>query len=73
MAQLVTFGDSGTVREFKNNQNKMLPSCDLYFLKEDEICLFGNWGAYTIIIEVKVRGRCIEHRTSRILGRERLL
>ena len=35
--------------------------------------LFDNWGAYTIIFEVKVRGRCIEHRTSQILGKGRLL
>ena len=31
---------SVTVKEFKNNRNKMLLSCDLYFLKEDEICEF---------------------------------
>ena len=29
--------DKNTVREFKNNQNKKLPSCDLYFLKADGI------------------------------------
>ena len=34
-------GHSGdTVREFKSNRNKMLPSCELYFLKENEICEF---------------------------------
>ena len=45
-----------TVREFKNNRNKMLPSCDLYFLKEDEICEFNlkNLKSYPGIFSQKL-------------------
>ena len=45
-----------TVREFKNNRNKMLPSFDLYFLKEDEICEFNlkNMKSYPGIFSQKL-------------------